>query len=63
VVTSVVVRLLLEFQWKNQFLHVVCAVLFSHLISSDPGALFERSREVAGSGLSSLVILGADCSS
>jgi hypothetical protein len=61
-VTSVIVRLLLEFQWKNQFLHVVCDVLFSLLILSDLGALFERSREVAGSGLSSLVILGPDYS-
>jgi hypothetical protein len=47
---------------KNQFLHVVCDVLFSHLISSDLRALFECSREVAGSGLSSVAILGPDCS-
>jgi hypothetical protein len=41
---------------------VVHAVLFSLLTSSDLGALFERSREVTGSGLSSLVILGPDSS-
>jgi hypothetical protein len=36
--------------------------MFSLLISSDLGTLFECSREVAGSGLSLLVILSPDSS-
>jgi hypothetical protein len=61
-VISVIVRLLLRFQWKNQIFSCgVCCYVFL-LISSDLGTLFECSREVAGSGLSLLVILSPDSS-
>jgi hypothetical protein len=37
-VTSVIVRILLDFKWKNHFLHPLCAVHFPFGLLVDLGA-------------------------